>query len=250
MSADHLLPETIGAVIDGELAPVDEAAVQVHLNGCHACALKVIAAGKLKSATSRAARNFTPSADALARLRAVAQQNPRRRAPVIPLRTAGWAAVAASFLVALVVGGGSLLRQSNALSTEMLDQHLATLSGAAVPEVVSSDRHTVKPWFAGKLPFSFNIPEPNTLPDEAALVGADMTYLGGKPAALLLFTIHKHRVSVFISQTGLLSSALHLPARSGFHFSSAKAEGLELLGVSDVNSAELDALVAKLVAAQ
>jgi anti-sigma factor RsiW len=250
MSADHLLPETIGAVIDGELAQADEAEVQMHLNECHACALKVIAASKLKGATSRAARNFVPSADTLARLSAVARQNPPRRASVIPIRTAGWAAVAALFLVALVVGGRSILRRSETLSAEILDQHLAMLSDVAMPQVVSSDRHTVKPWFAGKLPFSFNIPEPNTLPADTALVGADMTYVSGKPAALLLFTIHKHRASVFISQAGMLSNVMNLTERSGFHFSSANAAGLEFLGVSDVNGVELDVLVAKLAAAQ
>ena len=250
MSADHLLPETIGAVVDGELARADEATVQAHLNQCHACALKVIAAGKLKSATSRAARKFVPSNDALARLTAVAQQNQPRRAPVIPIRTAGWAAVAALFLVALVVGGGGILRQSRSLSAEILDQHLATLSDAALPQVVSTDRHTVKPWFQGKLPFSFNIPEPSDLPAETTLVGADLAYVSGKPAALLLFTIHKHHVSVFISQAGLLSNPMNESARSGFHFFSTKAAGLELLGVSDVNEAELKALVAILAAAQ
>jgi anti-sigma factor RsiW len=250
MSADHLLPETIGAIIDGELVHANEAAVQAHLNECHRCALKVIATGRLKSATSRAARNFAPSADALARLTAAAQQNRPKRATVIPIRSVAWAAVAALFLAVLVIGGEGILRQSQALSAEILDQHLATLSAASLPQVVSSDRHTVKPWFQGKLPFSFNVPEPNALPADTTLVGADLAYVGGKPAALLLFTIHKHHVSVFISQAELFSEVMSKTSRSGFHFSSTKAAGLELLGVSDVNGSELDALVAKLAAVQ
>jgi anti-sigma factor RsiW len=250
MSVDHLLPETIGAIIDGELEQPDEAAALAHLNECHSCAVRVIDAGNLKSATRRSAYSYAPSADALARLISATQVNPQWRAPVIPIRAAGWAAVAALFFVALFIGGRNMLRQSQALSAEILDQHLATLSDAALPQVVSTDRHTVKPWFQGKLPFSFNIPEPSSLPADTTLVGADLAYVSGKPTALLLFSIHKHHVSVFISQEGLLSGTMNETARAGFHLSSVKAAGLELLGVSDVNGAELDALMARLAAAQ
>ena len=249
MSPDHLLPETIGALIDSELSEVDRGAAEAHLNGCHICALRVIEASQLKSATSRAARNFAPSQEALARLTAVAQQTPAKRAPVVPIRTMTWAAAAAMFILAIALGG-RMLRQSDMLSAEILDQHLDTLSDTASPEVVSTDRHTVKPWFQGKLPFSFNIPEPNALPADTVLIGADLTYVDGKAAAQLLFTIHKHHASVFVTQTGQLSEFVRVTARSGFHFSAGRGGGLELLGVSDVNGAELDALVAKLAAAQ
>ena len=250
MSADHLLPETVGAVVDGELSPLDRAAIQAHLGVCHVCALKVIAASQLKSATRRAAKSFTPSQETLARLEAVARQKPPKiTTPVVPIRLISWTAVAALFLLAIALGGG-MLRQSDLLSAEILDQHLATLSDTALPQVVSTDRHTVKPWFQGKLPFSFNIPEPNSLPADTALVGADLSYVNGRPAALLLFTIHKHHASVFVTQSGQLSEFVRVTARSGFHFSSRRGGGLELLGVSDVNSAELDALVAKIAADQ
>ena len=248
MSA-HLLLETVGAIVDGELLPADEAATQAHLSECHVCALKVIAAGQLKSATGRAAKSFAPSQEALARLTAVAQQAPRSRASVVPIRLMSWTAVAAVFLLAIALGG-RMLRQSDMLSAEILDQHLDTLSDAALPEVVSTDRHTVKPWFQGKLPFSFNIPEPNALPADTSLVGADLTHVDGRAAALLLFTIHKHRASVFVTQLGQLSEFVRVTARSGFHFSAGRGGGLEFLGVSDVNGAELDALVAKIAAIQ
>ena len=250
MSAEHLRPEVIGAIIDGELSPSDEQAAQEHLNECHECALKVIAAGKLKSATSRAGRNFAPSADVLARLTAVARQNPPRPAKVIPMRPVAWSAAAALILVVLLIGGARMLRQSDTLSAELLDQHLATLSDAAAPQVISTDRHTVKPWFQGKLPFSFNIPERNALPQDTALIGGDFAYVSGKPTALLLFTIHKHHVSVFVSQASMLPEFVRLKDRSGFHISSATKSGLELVGVSDVNGAELNALMSAISAVQ
>ena len=66
------------------------------------------------------------------------------------------------------------MRQADSLSAELLDQHLATLSSGAAPEVISTDRHTVKPWFQGKLPFSFNLPD--KLPADTTLKGGDLTY--------------------------------------------------------------------------
>jgi len=250
MSAEHLSPEIIGAVIDGELSPADEQNAQAHLNECHACALKTIAAGKLKSATARAARNFSPSGDVLARLTAVAWQDPPKPARVIPFSPVAWSAAAALLLIALLIGGAKVLRQTDALSAEILDQHLATLSEAAAPQVISTDRHTVKPWFQGKLPFSFNIPEANALPPDTTLIGGDLVYVSGRPTALLLFTIHKHHVSVFISQAGTLPKLSSSSERAGFHISNGRAAGLEIVGVSDVNVTELSALVATLSAAQ
>lgn len=250
MTAEHLSPEVIGAVVDGELSPAEERTAQEHLNDCHACALKVIAAGQLKSGTARAGHNFTPSTDALARLTAVARQNPLKPAKVIRIRPVAWTAAAALLLIALFLGGSRVLRRSDALSAEILDQHLATLSDAAAPQVLSTDRHTVKPWFQGKLPFSFNIPEANAFPPDTNLVGGDLAYVSGRPTALLLFTVHKHHVSVFLSQAGTVPDFVRLNDRAGFHLAKTKSAGLEIVGISDVNPAELNALVASISAAQ
>jgi len=136
------------------------------------------------------------------------------------------------------------------LSAELLDQHLATLSSAATPQVISTDRHTVKPWFQGKLPFSFNLPEPSALPPDTVLKGADFTYVHGQPAALLLFTIHAHEVSVFVTQRAGGSGWEPAGVRSGFAIRSATTKELRIVALSDVNPAELEGLVAVLVKVQ
>ena len=121
----------------------------------------------------------------------------------------------------------------------------------ATPQVISTDRHTVKPWFQGRLPFSFNLPDATALPPDTTLKGADLTYLNGQPAALLLFTIHKHEVSVFLTQraTGPTLTTLP-PTRAGFTLHTATTPDLRIIAVSDVNPADLDRLVASLVHAQ
>ena len=157
----------------------------------------------------------------------------------------------AALLLTVSLLGWRQSHQTNTLATELLDQHLATLASGATPQVISTDRHTVKPWFQGRLPFSFNLPDPAALPPDTTLKGADLTYINGQPAALLLFTIHKHEVSIFLTQrTGgpILTS---LPStRSGFSIHSATTHDLRIVAVSDVNPADLDTLVAALVRAQ
>jgi len=135
--------------------------------------------------------------------------------------------------------------------TGLLDQPLSTLSSEATPQVISTDRHTVKTWFQGRLPFSFNLPDATALPPETTLKGANLTYLNNRPAALLLFTIHKHEVSVFLTQraTNPILSTL-LGTREGFTIHSAITPDLRIIAVSDVNPADLDLLLAVLVRVQ
>jgi anti-sigma factor RsiW len=196
----------------------------------------------------------------LARLTAQLQQTtpakPQRKRLLSFLRTSIlWPTMAAALLlVAVSLATWSVRRSHNALSaelaTELLDQHLATLSPAAAPEVLSTDRHTVKPWFEGKLPFSFNLPEAYALPPGTTLKGADLTYLGDHPAALLLFTAGKHQVSVFVTERSALASVPAASARSGFNLSSVVVGDLRLTAVGDVDPPQLDRLLASLASVQ
>ncbi len=167
------------------------------------------------------------------------------------MRRLAWVGLAAAILLVVSLVGWQQMHQTNSLSAELLDQHLGTLSSGATPQVISTDRHTVKPWFQGRLPFSFNLPDAQALPPDTTLKGANLTYLKGQPAALLLFTIHKHQVSVFVTQRSGGPNLIALPgARSGFTIQSAATHDLQLVAVSDVNPADLGALVAVLAKAQ
>jgi anti-sigma factor RsiW len=166
--------------------------------------------------------------------------------------------LAASLLIvvalgaALVVGiSGGILggTHRDSLAAEALDQHIAMLAGGAAPEVLSTDKHTVKPWFQGKLPFAFNLPD--ALPAETTLEGANVTYVQGEPAAELIFRIRKHRASVFVTEKRPpLWRTNAVFARSGFHLVVEETGTLRLIGVSDVDAGELQALIRALAAAQ
>ena len=248
---EHLTSDTLSAFIDGELPDGEQRAIEQHLAGCHSCSLRVLSATQLKAATARAGRRFAPSPEALARLTAQLRRQPQATARVHSMRRLTWVGLAAALLLAVSLVGWQQIHQTNSLSAELLDQHLGTLSSGATPQVISTDRHTVKPWFQGRLPFSFNLPDAQALPPDTTLKGANLTYLKGQPAALLLFTIHKHQVSVFVTQRSGGSNLATLPgARSGFSIDTASTRDLQIVAVSDVNPTELDALVAVLAKAQ
>ena len=160
----------------------------------------------------------------------------------------------------MIVGGLFLLQhnaqrgrvdsiQSTAFVTEVADQHIAALAANAAPEVLSSDRHTVKPWFQGKLPFSFNLPE--NLPADTTLDGANLTYIHDQAAAQLLYSIGRHRVSVFLQPAIEDASKRSMKMdRSGFHVASLKAGNLEVTAVSDVDPTRLSNLASLIGQAQ
>jgi anti-sigma factor RsiW len=259
-SAEHLNPDRINAFIDDELPPAERQEFEQHLARCHVCTMRVLSATQLKAATARAGHRFAPPPEALARLTAKLHSQPQtetgtkktaRIYSMTSLRPVAWAALAAAILLTVSLLGWRQFRQSNTLAAELLDQHLATLSSGATPQVISTDRHTVKPWFQGRLPFSFNLPDAAALPPDTTLKGADLTYLNNQPAALLLFAIHKHEVSVFLTQRANSPILTTLPrSRAGFTLQTATTPDLRIIAVSDVNPADLDKLVAALVRAQ
>jgi anti-sigma factor RsiW len=263
LNSDHLDSGKLNAFVDGELPDAERQRVERHLATCHACTLSVLSATRLKSATARAGQRFTAPPEVLARITAQLhsqqrtpdqtkpQVQPKSTARIFSIRPAAWAALAAAILLTVSLIGWRQLHQTNTLAAELLDQHLATLSTGATPQVISTDRHTVKPWFQGRLPFSFNIPDATALPPDTTLKGADLTYLDGQPAALLLFTIHKHEVSVFLTQRSTTPTLTALPGtRAGFTLHTASTADLHIVAVSNVNAAELDNLLVSLVRAQ
>ena len=171
--------------------------------------------------------------------------------------TLGWAAAAVLLLasVSMIFVQRATQRAETAsaehaaLVTEVFYQHVATLAANMTPQVVSTDRHTVKPWFQGKIPFSFNLPQ--GLPNDTTLDGANLTYLRDQPVAQLLYSIGKHRVSVFLRQKSGAAEANETAAeRSGFHVTGFRTKDLEVVAVSDVDPARLAELVSSIKHAQ
>jgi anti-sigma factor RsiW len=253
---DHLTPGLLNALADGELSAEQQAGVHAHLAECASCTSNALVQSLLKSATARAGRRYTPPQQLheclvqLARQQSVpAEPHPTLRRSFSGFGLSGWATAAALLLVF-----GSIFAyerqahrtalastESLALVTEACDQHIATLADNASPQVLSSDRHTVKPWFQGRIPFSFNLPD--NLPADAKLEGANLTYFHNQPAALLLYSIGKHRVSVFVLEKTSAAFPNRLSVEhAGFHLAGFTTSDLEVIAVSDVDSVRLSNL--------
>jgi anti-sigma factor RsiW len=261
---DHLTPDLLNALADGELSSDQLASVNEHLAQCPSCTSSALVQSLLKSAIARAGQRYAPPPHLQQRLARIARQqsapqqtsNPARRS-ISPLSLSGWATACVLLLAFASVAiferqahqSAIVSTESAALITEACDQHIATLAANEPPQVISTDRHTVKPWFQGKLPFSFNLPD--NLPADTKLEGANLTYLHNQPAALLLYSIGKHRVSVFVLQRLATGQSLAQTAdQAGFHAISFRTKDLDGLAVSDADPIRLSNLTSQIEQAQ
>jgi anti-sigma factor RsiW len=229
--------EKLDAYVDGELAAAESSAMEAHLESCASCSAEALARMQLKRCVRAAAFAYQPSAEF--RNRIAAQIAPQRR----QLRFLRNPALLAAISVALIVAiAAPLLARHYAREravAELLDLHVATLASANPVDVLSSDRHTVKPWFQGKLPFTFNLPELGNSPFK--LIGGRLIYFDHDPGAQLLFSLRQHRFSVFIVQKG----AVALPTsqtEQGFSVESWITAGLRYSVVSDAAPADVHSL--------
>lgn len=186
----------LDSYLDGELAPADNGMLAVHLRGCPACAADVLERVQMKRLVQRAGKRYEPSAELRSKItKSLAARSRGRFAqqwrfvfvPALVL-------VVATVLLSLYLTREQAARQR--VYSELADLHVATLASTTPVDVVSSDRHTVKPWFQGKIPFTFNLPE---MPgSQFSLVGGRVAYLEQVSGAHLIYQIRKHEISVFI----------------------------------------------------
>jgi len=139
------------------------------------------------------------------------------------------------------------VRHEQALA-QLLDLHVATTASSNPVDVVSTDRHTVKPWFQGKLPYAFNLPELQDTPFK--LIGGKLVYFRHTAGAQLLYELRKHEISVFIfqDQSGIrvASGAVR---EKGFSAESWGEAGLRYTVVGDATAADIHQLAELLRAA-
>ncbi|MGH9643519.1 MAG: anti-sigma factor family protein [Terriglobales bacterium] len=237
------LREKLDAYVDGSASQEEIANFDAHLRACPACAADAITRLQMKRMTRAAAARYSPSPEF--RLRLENNIHPKRP----PRWTFGWMprfAVAAVAILLLVVGFTVWARHAareRALG-ELVDLHVATLASANPVDVISSDRHTVKPWFQGRLPFTFNLPELQN--SSFKLIGGRVTYFEHSPAAQLLFQIRSHEISVFVlqDQPGTFPFTMGVTAERelAFNVETWSAGGLRYVVVGDASSADIHEL--------
>jgi anti-sigma factor RsiW len=230
--------------LDGELPQDEMRTFDSHVRNCPSCSADALARVQLKHAIHLAGKRFTPSVEFRNRMQQRIAPKPRRTFRL------GWmTAAAATAAVVLVIGSLTLTYMRNRSErdqafSEIADLHVATLASSSPVDVISTDRHTVKPWFQGRIPFSFNLPElQNT---EFSLLGGRMTYLEQTPGAHLIYDLRKHHISVFVFQerslpAGLTDSSLK-PRNLTFNMETWSQGGLRYFVIGDASAADIASL--------
>jgi anti-sigma factor RsiW len=158
-------------------------------------------------------------------------------------------AIAASFALFVMVGWNAWLLQGGGaiapnLEHEVVSDHIRSLMANHLSDVASEDRHTVKPWFMGKLDYS--PPVTDLASDGFKLTGGRLDYLGGKPVSALVYQRGAHVINVFVWPARESDEALPQPRWSnqqGYHVANWSHAGMTYWAISDVDPGELTRLV-------
>ncbi|MBB6146493.1 anti-sigma factor RsiW [Silvibacterium bohemicum] len=233
-------PANLGAYLDGELSLEQIAVVQKHLEDCPRCATEIAELVRLKQSLRPARGRFTPTAEFRRKVQSqVAVRKPRRWSlRLIP----AIAAIAAMLFVAIAWIAYS--RRTDDLA-EIVDLHINALASTNLVDVVSTDRHTVKPWFTGKIPFTFDLPE--FAGTGYTLLGGRLVYFHQRPGAQLIVALRQHKISVLIFQdspdmTQAFAGPARVSRRNYFGIESWQSQELRFVVISDADPAAIETL--------
>ena len=227
--------------LDGELPSEQMRAFDAHVRNCLSCSSAALALVRTKRSVHDAGKRFTPSPEFRKRIQNSIAARPRRNLGF------AWRTATAGFALLVIVGAaywGSVRSRTDRAFGEVADLHVATLASASPVDVVSTDRHTVKPWFQGRIPFSFDLPELEN--SGFSLLGGRMTYLEQAPGAHLIYQVRKHEISVFIFQEASLRGRLDENAsatrKSSFNVETWSQGGLRYFVIGDASGGDIESL--------
>jgi anti-sigma factor RsiW len=246
----------LSAYVDAELDVAHSLDVERHLESCAECARIVENHEQLRSAMQSSDLSFEPPPgfdDRLeSALRGAVQPGPVKLVPMQPAARRKskwpWLAAAAAVLLAITLAGRLPLgRQSGSetlLAQEVLDSHLRSLMPGHLTDVESSDRHTVKPWFNGKIDFS--PPVVDFAADGFPLAGGRMDSIAGRTVAALVYKRNKHLINVYVWPSSAPESRPAAATLQGYNLLHWTEGGFAWWMSSDLNAEELGQLASRL----
>ncbi len=238
----------IHGYVDGELDLVRSIEMERHIEGCALCSRAYRTQQELKGGLQAVPLRFTAPNDLRRRIRtALREANeaaPARRGPNW-LQAWRWSgAVAALALVAVFswnLGRVSRMPSGDDLvAQDVIDSHVRSLMANHLEDVPSTDQHTVKPWFNGKLDFSPPVEDLAT--DGFPLVGGRLDYLESRPVAALVYQCRRHFINLFIWPS-THASGQGAWMRQGYNLFHWTQSGMTFWVASDLNKTELEKFV-------
>ncbi len=233
----------LNALFDGELDGLNAAEVEAHVRGCPACSDYLYTLADVHTIMAAAARDEVAPAGLQRRIEALidapaADRSIRQRWS--PIRYVPWVgggaigALAASLALFVAVPQTSVAD----LPDQLIAGHIRSLQATHLTDVLTSDRHVVKPWFNGRLDFS--PPVVDLRQQGFPLVGGRLDYIGDRPVAALVYRRRLHTINLFIRPaTGKASASPSTIHRRSYAIVQWTAGGLEYWAVSDVDAVDL-----------
>ncbi len=225
------------ALIDGELDAGHAREVEEHIAGCPRCAAELAAVREMHQAIANADLRYTAPAALRRRIEASLPQAqaPSRRAVLRGFAMgSAVSAIAATGLVAIVLRSDDEAR----ITSEIVSAHLRSLQAGHLTDVLSTDQHTVKPWFNGKLDVAPPVIDLTAL--GFTLIGGRLDYVDARPIGAIVYRRRLHVINLFVAQTASTETrAAKTETFQGFNVRSWSEGGLNYWAVSDIAADEL-----------
>ena len=237
------------ALLDGELDAGHARDVEAHLEGCPRCAAQFRAHREMQQAMSAAQLRYTAPMSLRRRIDMTLPSAPQRtssRRSVLKgfvMGTALSTALAASLVIAVI-----RTDQDQRVLGEVTSAHVRSLQANHLTDVQTSDQHTVKPWFNGKVDIA--PPVVDLTAQGFTLLGGRLDYFEGKAVAAIVYRRRAHVINLFVAQGAASEDhGPRLETMQGFNIERWSAQGLEFFAISDINAEELREFVEKFEAA-
>jgi anti-sigma factor RsiW len=242
------------ALIDGELDAAHAHDVEAHAASCWVCVAKlatyltmheVMSSSALKDTApahlrSRVEASLTPPASRVASMRSFFKPTRRSFFGGFALGSGLSAAVAASLVLTVIRGD-----QEQAVADEVVSAHIRSLQAGHLMDVETSDQHTVKPWFNGRVDVA--PPVVDLTAQSFTLLGARLDYIDSEPIAAIVYQRRKHVINLFVAQQlGVHESRPVSKTIQGYNVRHWSQDGLDFWAVSDLAGDELDEFVQKI----
>jgi anti-sigma factor (TIGR02949 family) len=234
--------------LDGELDVVRTIEFEAHLKGCAECARELEGQQSLHAAIRRGSLAYAAPGALRQRIlssleSSVVTEPAERRGVWSTLRALQWAGAFAVFAVCTIafwelVPGLRGPSADQRIAAQVVAGHVRSLEAGHLMDVASTDQHTVKPWFDGKLDFS--PPVEDLTSDGFPLAGGRLDYLEGREVAALVYQRRKHDINVFIwPDTGGTKDTRTIDSRQGYNMVRWSRGGFQFWAVSDVSATDL-----------
>ena len=227
------------AYADGELDLVRTLEIDQHLAHCTVCARRYESLDNLIGSMKADSLRYPAPATLQARVRSAIHERPtQRRLAIGPVWK--WIAIAAALIIMTSVAAIVITQRhqaNDALLSEVVAEHVRSMMATHLLDVISTDQHTVKPWFDGKLDFA--PPVADFAAQGFPLTGGRLDYLLDRPVAALIYRRNKHIINLFIWPSEARDEPPRAASKNGYNVIRWTQSGMIRCAVSDLNASEL-----------